>query len=156
MAQILSPDLPRRLACSSQCAFYLRGQARIAVTHISHPGKEGHHLAATQGLLSSQPCTHTHTLFFFPPDRAPFNWPANDFFVKSHWGPREGGRAGGRARPEPHTCLKLQDLGDGPGQCPAVTPGLAWPHQQMFPAMESCWPGLLGGGMNGPSSYKCW
>lgn len=65
MAQILSPDLPRRLACSSQCAFYLRGQARIAVTHISHPGKEGHHLAATQGLLSSQPCTHTHTLFFF-------------------------------------------------------------------------------------------
>lgn len=60
--------------------------------------------------------------------------------VTGDWG--EGRRAGGRARPEPSTCFKLGDLGDGPGQRPVVTPGLAWPHQQMFPAKESCWPGL--------------
>lgn len=49
---------------------------------------------------------------------------------------------GGRSGPEPYTCFTLQDLGDGPGQCPPVTPSLAWPPQQMFPAMESSWPEL--------------
>lgn len=70
-------------------------------------------------------------------------------------GRREGGGwAGERAGPEPYTCLKLQDLGDGTGQRPAVTPGRAWPPQQMFPAMESSWPRLRvgegpGGGTRG-------
>lgn len=134
---ILSPALPHRLACPVSMLLSPRGQARIAVTHIS-PRQKGPPLSCNTGPALT-PALHTP---LFPPDRAPFSWPANDFFVKSHWGLREGGRAGGRARPEPHTCFKLQDLGDGPGQCPAVTSGLAWPHQQMFPAMERCWPGL--------------
>lgn len=62
------------------------------------------------------------------------------------------GRVSGQGQ-SPNTCLKLQDLGDGTGQCPAVTPGRAWPPQQMFPAMESSWPRLQvgkgGGGARG-------
>lgn len=117
MAQILSPDMPHRLACSVNVS--IPHQTRTAVTHSSHPGRPGHHLDAAQGLRSSPPL-YTPLL---PPEGTPFSGPANDFFVKSHWGRREGGRAGGRARPEPRTCFKLQDLGDGPGQCPTVTPG---------------------------------
>ena len=68
-----------------------------------------------------------------------------------------GGRAGGRAGPEPYTRFELQDLGDGTGQRPPVTPGLAWPPQQMFPAMESSWPRLRvgegrGGGARGTAA----
>lgn len=58
---------------------------------------------------------------------------------------REGGRAGGWTGPKPYTCFKLQDPGDGAGQRPPVTPSLAWPPQQMFPAVASSWPGLQGG-----------
>lgn len=139
MAQILSPDMPHRLACSVNVSIPHR--TRAAVTHISHPGRTGHYLAAAQGLCSSPPL-HTPLL---PPEGTPFSWPANDFFVKSHWGLREGGRAGGRARPEPRTCFKLQDLGDGPGQCPTVTPGLAWPQ----PADVSCNGKLLARALSG-------
>lgn len=139
MAQILSPDMPHRLACSVNVS--IPHQTRTAVTHSSHPGRPGHHLAAAQGLRSSPPL-HTPLL---PPEGTPFSWPANDFFVKSHWGLREGGRTGGRARPEPRTCFKLQDLGDGPGQCPTVTPGLAWPQ----PADVSCNGKLLARALSG-------
>lgn len=141
MAQISVQICPTDWPAQSMCLSPSR-PGPPAVTHISHPGRTGgHYVAAAQGLRSSPPL-HTPLL---PPEGTPFSWPANDFFVKSHWGLREGGRAGGRARPEPRTCFKLQDLGDGPGQCPTVTPGLAWPQ----PADVSCNGKLLARALSG-------
>lgn len=114
------------------------GRGLVAMTHSPHPGG-----AATTG-CGSRACSHPQ------PDTHPLPQPmvllpdqqTSSLLESPVAGGREGGRAGGRAGPEPSTCFKLHDLGDGPGQRPPVTPRLAWPPQQMFPARESCWPGL--------------
>lgn len=55
MAQILSPDLPPRTDLFSVLFYPPPHQTRTAVTHISHPGRTGHHLAAQHGA-----CSHPH------------------------------------------------------------------------------------------------
>ena len=127
------------------------GRALVAMTHGPHPGS-----TATAG-QGTRACSHPHP--YTPPFSSQAELSSADqqttsLLESSVAGGGRGGWAGERAGPEPYTCLKLQDLGDGTGQCPAVTPGRAWPPQQMFPAMESSWPRLRvgegrGGGARG-------